>query len=75
MSGNISHEDTDKQMYLNNFRRENNPERMGFPQLSKKVGENLVNIMKKEDLSYDEAYASLQYAYNLLKFESNFLKI
>lgn len=41
----------------------------------KNVGSKLLEVLKKEDLTYTEAYASLQYCYNKLKFESNFVKI
>lgn len=46
-----------------------------FSEKSEKVGKQIVCLIKKEDITYDEAYASLQYAYNKLKFESNFVKI
>jgi hypothetical protein len=35
----------------------------------------LVNLIKKEGMTYEEAYASLQDAYNQLKYESNFVQI
>lgn len=41
----------------------------------KNVGSNLLKCIKKEDLTYTEAYACLQYCYNKLQFESNFVKI
>lgn len=46
-----------------------------FSEKSEEVGKQLVRLIKKEGITYDEAYASLQYAYNKLKFESNFVKI
>lgn len=46
-----------------------------FSKKSEDVGKQLVQLIKKEGITYDEAYASLQYAYNKLKFESNFVKI
>lgn len=39
-----------------------------------KISKKLVELMKKEGLTYNEAYASLQYAHNLLEYESNFLQ-
>ncbi len=46
-----------------------------FDPKCKEVGEKLVELMKKEDLTYDQAYATLQHAYELIKYESNFLKL
>lgn len=64
----------DKDEYLKKFKREN-PVMDLFSEKSEEVGEQLVKSIKKEGITYDEAYASLQYAYNKLKFESNFVKI
>ncbi|ARW21826.1 hypothetical protein [Levilactobacillus brevis] len=68
-----TNEDFDRTRYLKEFKRANDPDRMGFSEHSAEVGMKLVESIKKEDLSYDEAYASLQYAYNLIKYESNFI--
>lgn len=64
----------DKNEYLKKFNREN-PVMDLFSEKSEEVGKQLVRLIKKEGITYDEAYASLQYAYNKLKFESNFVKI
>ncbi|WP_431814613.1 hypothetical protein [Limosilactobacillus portuensis] len=64
----------DKSEYLKKFKREN-PVMDLFSKKSEDVGKQLVQLIKKEGITYDEAYASLQYAYNKLKFESNFVKI
>lgn len=37
--------------------------------------EALVELIKESKLTYVEAYASLEYAYEQLKLESNFVKI
>lgn len=66
--------DLDKSEYLKKFKREN-PVMDLFSKKSEDVGKQLVQLIKKEGITYDEAYASLQYAYNKLKFESNFVKI
>ncbi|AOB20781.1 hypothetical protein [Lactiplantibacillus plantarum] len=60
--------------YLVNFKRENMVDDL-FSKKSKLAGEEVVATLKKEGLTYDDAYASLQYAYNLIKYESNFLKL
>lgn len=66
--------ETARQHYLQNFRNENSISDL-FSRNSIKIGKEIVEQMKKEDLTHDEAYASLQYAYNLIKYESNFLKL
>lgn len=66
-------ENIERKSYLTKFKRENEPALMF--ERSNKVGEKIVDLMKKEDLTHDQAYASLQYAYNLIKYESNFLKL
>ncbi len=66
-------ENIERKSYLTKFKRENEPALMF--EGSNKVGEKIVDLMKKEDLTHDQAYASLQYAYNLIKYESNFLKL
>lgn len=60
--------------YLEKFKRENNINDL-FGTQSSKAGKHIVDLLKREDLTYDQAYASLQYAYNLIKYESNFLKL
>lgn len=63
-----------KSQYLKDFERQN-PVSDIFGKESELVGNKIIQLMKKEDLTYDQAYASLQYAYNKIKFESNFLKL
>ncbi len=70
----MNNSETAREHYLDKFKREN-PVSDLFGSKSAEVGTKLVEAMKKEDLTYDEAYASLQYAYNLIKYESNFLKL
>lgn len=60
--------------YLKKFKREN-PVNDLFSENTVDIGTKIVTLLKKEDLTYDDAYASLQYAYNLIKYESNFLKL
>lgn len=63
-----------KEEYLRDFQRAN-PVMDSFGEGSKHLGNEIVSLMKKEGITYEQAYASLQYAYNKLKFESNFLKL
>lgn len=37
--------------------------------------EKIVNLIKKQELTYEQAYATLEQVYNQLKYESNFTKI
>lgn len=60
--------------YWEKFKDENQVTTLFSPK-SKKVGTKLVELMKKEGLMYDQAYAALQHAYELIKYESNFLKL
>lgn len=45
------------------------------PDFIKKLGTEITEVIKKTDLTYTEAYASLQYAYDLLQFESNYVQV
>ncbi|PNE45666.1 hypothetical protein [Enterococcus avium] len=64
-----------KNAYLQKFDRENDLSELGWDD-SKRYGEDIVKLLEdKEGLTYEEAYASLQYAYNLLKYKSNFLEL
>ena len=63
-----------REYYLSKFNRENSVDEL-FGTYVSKTGKKIVDVMRKEDLTYDQAYASLQYAFNLIKYESNFLKL
>ena len=63
-----------KDEYLQKFTREKEV-RDVFGVLPVEAGNKVVEVLKEKDLTYEEAYAALQYAYNKLKFESNFLKV
>ena len=71
----MNQSDEMREHYLTQFERNNSAEEFGVTEIEKNVGTKLVDLMKKEDLTYDSAYASLQYAYNLLKYESNFIQL
>lgn len=67
--------DEKKNTYLKQFNRENDLAELGWNE-SEKYGKEIVDILQtKEGLTYEEAYASLQYAYNLLKYNSNFVEL
>lgn len=67
--------DKKKNAYLKKFDRENDLSELGWDD-SKRYGEDIVKLLEdKEGLTYEEAYASLQYAYNLLKYKSNFVLV
>lgn len=63
-----------KDEYLQKFVREKEV-RDVFGIQPVEAGNKVVEVLKKEDLTYEQAYAALQFAYNKLKFESNFLKL
>lgn len=66
--------ETTRSSYLRNFKNANQVSDLFSPG-AELVGKQIVEMMKKEDLTHEEAYASLQYAYNLIEYESNFLKL
>lgn len=35
----------------------------------------IIDIIKEQELTYDQAYATLEQVYNHLKYESNFVKV
>ncbi len=75
MNSEEAKKETERSRYLNEFKRDNMPlDFFGKPKLDE-VGLKILNLLKKEDLTHEQAYASLQYVYNLIKYESNFLKL
>lgn len=63
-----------KRDYLKDF-EEKNPVDGLFGTGTKELGDKVISLMKKGDITYEQADACLQYVYNKLKFESNFLKL
>ncbi|GAX06985.1 hypothetical protein IWT25_02333 [Secundilactobacillus pentosiphilus] len=61
--------------FLNKFSREEQPYVLSDLEKPIGIGEKIVQLLKKEDVTYDDAYASLQYAYELLKYKSNFINL
>lgn len=70
----MNKEETLRDHYWKKFKDDNQVATLFSPKC-KEVGTKLVELMKKEDLTYDQAYASLQHAYELIKYESNFMKL
>lgn len=68
-------DETAREHYLEQFKRENDKVSDFFGGNIDKVGTEIVDLLKEKDLTHEQAYASLQYAYNLIKYESNFLKL
>ena len=67
--------ETAREYYLKQFKHENDKVSDLFGSDIDKVGTKIVDLLKEKDLTHEQAYASLQYAYNLIKYESNFLKL
>lgn len=67
--------DNAKEYYLSKFKRNNDVEKLGFQKEAEEAGKVILDELKKRDLTYDDAYASLQWAYNKLRYESNFISI
>lgn len=70
----VKEKETAREVYLRRFKRQTAPVDDFFPE-SKDFGAKIVEMMKKEDLTYDQAFLSLQYAYDLLQYRSNFLNV
>ncbi|WP_368740039.1 hypothetical protein [Enterococcus faecalis] len=70
-----SNYETAKEDYLSKFKRNNDFEKLGFSKEAEKAGKVILEELKNRDLTYDDAYASLQWAYNKLRYESNFISI
>ena len=64
-----------KKLYLQEFKKENDPAEKCFDVDIKNISEEVISIMRKKGLTYEQAYAVLQYSYNKLKFESNFIHL
>lgn len=64
-----------KEMFLKDFQRQQNLNEFGFSEHLGEIGKEIVTLLKEKELTYEEAYASLQFAYNDLKFQSNFISI
>ena len=64
-----------KEHYLTKFKRNNDVEKFGFSKEVEESGKAILAELKNRDLTYDDAYASLQWVYNKLQYESNFIKI
>lgn len=70
-----SNYETAKEDYLSKFKRNNDVEKLGFSKEAEKAGKVILEELKNRDLTYDDAYASLQWAYNKIRYESNFISI
>ncbi|MEC3942283.1 hypothetical protein [Enterococcus mundtii] len=64
-----------KEMFLSKYQRQQDLNEYGFKEEIAEIGKEIVILLKNRDLTYEEAYASLQFAYNDLKFQSNFISI
>lgn len=65
-----------KEEYLKKFQRQQDLNEYGFfNEEIAEIGKDIVTLLKNRDLTYEEAYASLQFAYNDLKFQSNFISL
>lgn len=66
-------EETSREHYLKKFEVKNK-EVESFGQ-AKEVGEELVAFIQTKELTYIEAYASLEYAFNKLECESKLVPV
>lgn len=78
MTNHLNNEELRKQKFiLSDFKANNRLLESAFenPTFIKKIGTEITEVIKKTNLTYTEAYASLQYAYDLLQFESNYVQV
>ena len=47
----------------------------GYGEEIGECGKEIADLLKSKTLTYEQAYASLQYCYELLLYESNFLHL
>lgn len=64
-----------KEEYLKKYQRQQDLNEFGFNEEIAEIGKEIVILLKNRDLTYEEAYASLQFAYNDLKFQTNFISL
>lgn len=64
-----------KEEYLKKYQRQQDLNEFGFNEEIAEIGKEIVILLKNKDLTYEEAYASLQFAYNDLKFQTNFISL
>jgi hypothetical protein len=63
-----------RHLYLEKFPDVDDMNRLNFPN-GNELGDSIVDLIKEKSLTYQEAYMGLQYAYNKLHYETNFLKL
>lgn len=63
-----------RHLYLENFPDVDDLNSMNF-EAGSDIGEEVVSLLKQKGLTYQEAYMSLQYAYNKLRYETNLLQL
>lgn len=64
-----------KDFILQTFKRNEELLTKTFGEEEKEIAESLVKLLKEKELTYEEAYAALELAYEILKYESNFASI
>ena len=70
-----NHEFASMSRLLKNFQIESNDFILHFGEEPKTIGIEIADLLKEKRLTHAQAYASLQYCYNLLRYESNFLQL
>lgn len=61
--------------FLERFKISNKPFYDELSKVDKEFVNDVIKLAKKKDLTYAGTYASLEYAYDYLKYESNFLTV
>lgn len=64
-----------KDIFLQEFKREKEIAKELFSDECVIIADEIVNVIKTKELTYEEAYAALELSYKKLKYESNFVKV
>ncbi|ANZ70347.1 hypothetical protein [Pediococcus claussenii] len=60
---------------LKHFRTEVQPIRDEFGTSAVELADTIIKIAKEKDLTYEETYAGLEYAYRFMRYQSKFLRM
>lgn len=64
----------DRHLFLKDFQDVDDVNRLDFPE-GNEIGDLIVSLLKEKNLTYQEVYMGLQYAYNKLHYETNYLEL
>ncbi|MCF6161972.1 hypothetical protein [Furfurilactobacillus milii] len=63
-----------REYHLKHFQTNVEPLVKEFGSSAAQLGVEIVDLAKQKDLTYEQAYAGLEYAYDLMHYHQNFLQ-